>query len=162
MIRTREDRGDSRRAGRNRLNHLVKAVFDAFRNLDLTRASQQFGSTHFTHVHAYRIGRAAELGIHRRERDFRFLVGLVVRYGSRRGVVQKQRLRVGGLLVDRHAHVAERADDGFDGGGLREVVGQVIVDFRVGQEASFLAQLDQCAHLALALFVLQRGGRCVH
>jgi len=67
-----------------------------------------------------------------------------------------------GLLVDRHAHVAERADDGFDGGGLREVVGQVIVDFRVGQEASFLAQLDQCAHLALALFVLQRGGRCVH
>ncbi|CDY78352.1 hypothetical protein BGLT_01224 [Caballeronia glathei] len=161
LLRIHKDRRDSRRAGRNCLDHLVKPVFDTLRNRDLTRAGQQLGRTHFTHVHTHGIGRAAELGVDSRERDFRFFVRLVVQYGRRRRVVQKQRLRVGRLLIDGHAHVIERADNAFDGSGLRDVVGQMIVDFRVGQEASLLAQLDQGTHLTLTLFV-QRGGCGVH
>jgi hypothetical protein len=83
---------------------------------DIRRASKgkaaAYGRAHFAHVHAHRVGRAAELGVDRRERDLRFLVGLVVRYGSRRGVVQKQRLRIGGLLVDRHARTQSWAARG--------------------------------------------------
>jgi len=140
----------------------VKPVFDAFRNLDLACASQQFRRTHFAHVHAHRIGGAAEFGVDGRKRDFRFLISLVVRYGSGGRVVQEQRFRVGRLLVHRYTHVIERADNSFDRRSLREVVGQVIIDFRVGQVAAFLAQLDECAHLKLALSVLQRHGRGVH
>ncbi|SAK70082.1 hypothetical protein AWB82_04171 [Caballeronia glebae] len=158
---TRKNRGDRRRTGRNRVDHLVKAVFDAFRNLNFTRARQQLRPAHFPHVHPHGIGGATELRIHRGERDFRFFVSLIVRHRGRCRGVQEQRLSIRSLLINRRAHIVEGADNGFNRSGLREVVRQVIVDFRVSQVAARFAQLDQRAHLALPLFVLYRRGHRV-
>src|SRR5690606_23079878 len=54
-----------------------------------------------------------------------------------------QRFGIGRLVVDRDAHVAERADDAVDGFGVDQVVGQMVVDLAVGQVAAVLAQLDE-------------------
>ena len=64
--------------------------------------------------------------------------------GHRLGVGgDEQRLLVGRLVVDLDAHVAEGGDDGFDLLGIDQIVGQVVVDLGVGEEAALLAELDQ-------------------
>jgi hypothetical protein len=134
------------------LHHVLQAAFDALGDFDFAGAREQLACTHFTHIHADRVGRAAEFGVNRGQRDFRFLIGLIVRCGSRRAVVQKQRFRVGRRFVHGHAHFAERADDGFHRGCFGEIVGQVVVDVGVRQIAAFAAQRDQRAHLTLTFF----------
>ncbi|CDY77746.1 hypothetical protein BGLT_00898 [Caballeronia glathei] len=156
LIGVPENRFDGRGTGGDCLDHLVQPVLDAFRDRDFTGTGQEFGRAHFAHVHAHGIGGAAEFGIDRGERDFRFLVGLFVRHHRGRCVIEQQRFCVRRLLVDRHAHVIERADNRFDSRRLREVVWQVIVDFGVGEVATLLAKLDQRAHLALTFLVLLR------
>ena len=69
--------------------HLVEAFLDALGDADLALARQQLDRAHLAHVHAHRVGRAAELGVGDRERGGRFLDGLFVR---RRRVRQQQRL----------------------------------------------------------------------
>ena len=155
LIRAGQNGCDCRRTCRNRLNHLVQTVFDALGDGDFAGARQQLRGAHFAHIHTHGVGGATEFGVDGRQRNFRFFVRLVVRDYRRVGVEQ-QRFRIGGRLVDRHTHVVEGGDDGFHRRGLREVVGQVIVDLRVRQIAALLAQLDQRAHLALLLFDLLR------
>ncbi len=137
----------------------MQTIFDALGNRDFAGTGQQFRRTHFAHVHAHGVGGTAEFRVDRRQCNFRFFVGLVVGDDRRIGV-QQQRFSVGRRLVDSHAHVVEGGDDGFHRRGLREVVGQVIVDLRVRQVAALLAQLDQRAHLALLFFDLLRRFGC--
>ena len=153
----RENVGDSRRAGGDRHDHVLQAVFDPLRDLDFAFAREQFDRTHFAHVHAHRVGRAAEFGIDGGQRDFGFFLDFVVGRSGGRVVVQQQRFGIGRLLVHGHAHVVERADDPFDRFGFGEVVGKVIVDFRVGQEAALLAELDQRAQFRAALLEFLDG-----
>src|SRR5579863_8797921 len=148
----RKDVGDRGRARGDGHHHVLQAIFDAFRDFDLAFAREQLDRAHFAHVHADGIGRAAEFGIDRRQRDFGFLFDFIVRRRRGRVVVQEQRFGIGGLFVDRHAHVVERADDAFDRFGLREVIGEVVVDFRVREEPALLAELDERAQLRAALF----------
>jgi hypothetical protein len=55
--------------------------------------------------------------------------------------------------------VAERGDDGVDRLGIDQVVGQMVVDLGVGQEAALLAELDQNLELVAAgLDVFRRTG----
>ena len=61
--------------------------------------------------------------------------------GASRG--DQQRFRVRRLVVDLDAHVAERGDDRLDLLRVHQVVGQVVVDLGVGEEAALLAELDQ-------------------
>jgi hypothetical protein len=79
-----EDLGDRRRAGRDRLIMCLQAVLDALGDLDLALARQELDRAHLAHVHAHRVGGAAELGVHRRQRGFGFLLDVLVRYGGRR------------------------------------------------------------------------------
>ena len=93
-------------------------------------------------------------------RDFDFFVCFVVELRVSAGFfVEQQRVGVRRLLVDLHAHVVERGNDRFERGRLREVVGQVVVDVRVGQVTAFAAELDERPHLMLAFFELRA---CVH
>ncbi len=62
-VRKRENFGNGGRARRNRLDHVLEAALDAFRDLDFAFARQQFNRTHFAHVHAHRVGGTAKLGI---------------------------------------------------------------------------------------------------
>src|SRR3989442_14243680 len=53
------------------------------------------------------------------------------------------------LVVDLDAHVVERRDDGLDLLGIHHVVGQMVVDLGVSEEAALFSELDE---------VLQAGG----
>ena len=149
-LAVRQDLGDRGRAGRNRHHHVLQAVFDALRDLDLALARQQFDRTHLAHVHAHRVGRATELGVHGRQRRLGLFLDVVVVGRGRDVLVHQQRLGVRGLVEDLDAHVAERADDRVDRLGVDQVVGQVIVDLGVRQEAALLAELDQRLQLVAA------------
>lgn len=129
----RQNVGDGRRARGDRHDHVLQAIFDALCDLDLALARQQFDRAHLAHVHAYGVGRAAELGIDGGERDFGLFLDFVVGRSVGRVVVQKERFGIGRLFVHRHAHVIERADDAFDRLGFREVVRQVIVDLAISE-----------------------------
>ena len=111
---------------------------------------EQLDRAHLAHVHAHRIGGAAELGIERGQRRGGFLDGLVV--GRRAGLARQQRLGVRCLFVHRNAHVVDRVDDAFDLLGIDDLGRQVIVDLRVGQIALLLAARDQQLELRLAVF----------
>src|SRR3989442_11865309 len=54
------------------------------------------------------------------------------------------------LVVDLDAHVVERRDDGLDLLGIHHVVGQMVVDLGVSEEAALFSELDE---------VLQAGDR---
>ena len=144
-----------RRVVRERLAHGVEAFLDALRDRDLAFAREQLDRAHLAHVHAHRVGRAAELRVdRRRERGRGFLGGFVV--GDHR-LAHQQRLGIRCLLVHRDAHVVDHLHDVFDLLRIDDLARQVIVDLGVGQEALFLAARDQ--QLQLRLAILGRGRR---
>jgi hypothetical protein len=130
--------------------HRIEAFLDALGDADLALARQQFDRAHLAHVHAHRIGGAAEFGIERGQRRGGFLDGFFV--GRRGGIGGQQRLGVRCLLVHRNAHVVNRVDDVFDLLRIDDLGRQVIVDLRVGEVALFLAARDQQLQLRLAVF----------
>ena len=73
--RERKDLLHGRRARGDRLDHVLQAVLDALRDLDFALARQQFDRAHLAHVHAHRVGGAAELGVDRRQRRFGGFLG---------------------------------------------------------------------------------------
>ncbi len=150
LLRVGKYFGDRRRAGRNGHHHVLQAVFNALGDLDLAFARQQLDRTHFAHVHADRIGGAAEFGVDRGQRSLGLFLNIVVRGRGRNVLVHQQRLGIRRLVEDLDAHVAEGTDDGVDRLGVDQVVRQVIVDLGVGQEAAVLAELDQGLELVAA------------
>src|SRR5690606_12496038 len=78
LVGALEHLGDCRRAGGDRLYHVLEAVLDALGDLDLALAGQQFDRAHLAHVHAYRVGGAAEIGVDRRQGLFGFFLGDVL------------------------------------------------------------------------------------
>jgi hypothetical protein len=71
------------------------------------------------------------------------------------GFIHQQGLGIG-ALVDLDAHVVDHADDILDLFGVEHVIGQVIVDFGVGQVAALLAQNDQVFQAHAAGFSIDR------
>ncbi len=152
-----EDLRDRHRAGRDRHDHVLQALFDPLGDLDLAFAGQELDRAHFAHVHAHRVGRAAEFRVERRCRGFGgFLVDVVGGSGRRR-FGHQQLFGVGGLVVDLDPHVVDHGDDAFDLLGVEDVVGQMVVDLGVGQVASLLAEHDQILQPRLARLGLGRG-----
>src|SRR5690606_15853225 len=88
------------------------------------------------------------------ERGFGFVLDVVVVGGHRRVFAHQERFGIRRLVVDRDAHVAERADDAVDSFGIDQVVGQMVVDFAVGQVAAVFAELDELLEAVAAGFVL--------
>ncbi len=144
-----EDLRDRHRAGRDRHDHVLQAFLDPLGDLDLAFARQELDRAHFAHVHADRVGRAAELGVERRDRGLGGLLDILGRRGGR-GVRHQQRFGVRGLVVDLDPHVADHADDALDLLGIEDVVGQVVVDLGERQEAALLAEHDQGLQAPLA------------
>ena len=132
-------------------HHGLQPAFDALGDLDLAFTGEQLHGAHLAHVHAHRVGGAAELGIDRRERGFGSLFGLFFRRGGGATAGDQERRRVGCLLVDGDAHVVEHRDDRLEDLVVDELLGQVVVDLLVGQEAARLAHLDERLQLLAAL-----------
>ena len=136
----------------------LEAFLDALRDTYLALAREQLHGAHLAHVHAHRIGRAAEFRIEIGERGGGLLDSLLIGGGG--GIGQQQRLRVRCLLVHRYAHVVDHVDDVFDLLGIDDLARQVIVDFRVREVALLLAAGDQQLELRLALVGDLSGCSC--
>src|SRR5690606_35391418 len=133
---------EGRREVRHVILDLVKPVFDALRDLDFTLPGQQLYRAHLPHVHANRVGGAAEFRIDAGERSFGFFrcVVVVARYGRIR---QQQRLGIRRLLVHRDPHVVNHVYDVFDLFRIDDSAWQVIIDFSIGQVTLLLAAGNQ-------------------
>ena len=150
LVRQLDDFGDRGRAGGNRLHHVFQAAFDTLGDLDLAFAGQQRDRAHFAHVHADRVGGAAEVGVDGRQRGGGSRFDFVVGGGGRHVIGQQQHFGVRGALVHRDAHVVEGGDDAFDRFRIDDVLWQLVVDLGVGQEAAVLAHVDQVLDLLAA------------
>ena len=153
-----EDVGDRRGAGGDRLDHVLEAFLDALGDLDFAFAGEELDGAHFAHVHAHRVGRATEFGVHAGKRAFGLFHRVFICH-HRRGVRHQQLLGVRCLVVHLDAHVGDHADDALDLLGIQHVFRQGVVDLGIGQEAAFLALNDQLLEpLATLLGVVERSG----
>ena len=101
-----------RRVVRQREAHGVEAFLDALGDADFAFAREQLDRAHLAHVHAHRVGGAAELGVERGQRGGGFFDGFFV--GGRGRFGRENALVVRRLFVHRNAHVVNRVDDLFD------------------------------------------------
>ena len=138
------------RVVRQRQAHGVQAFLDALGDADFAFARQQLHRAHLAHVHAHRVGGAAELGVERGQRGGGFFDGFFVR--RRRRLGRENALVVRCLFVHRDAHVVNRVDDLFDLFRIDDFRRQVIVHLRIREVTLFLAARDQQLELRLALF----------
>ena len=143
------------RIERKRTAHGLKSFLDAPRDADLALAREELHRPHLTHVHAHRIGSAAELRIERCERGGGFFDRFLVGGGGR--LTGKQRLGIRRLFVDRNSHVVDGVDDVLDLLRIDDLRRQVVVDLRVGEVALLLAAGDEQLQLRLTIF---RHDRC--
>ncbi len=133
--------GGGREVGQ-REHHLRQAFLDTLGDPDFALSVEQLDRAHFAHVHAHRIGRAAELRIQRGQRGRGFLRIVVIVFVD--GVLVHQQaviFRCG--FMHRDAHVADHVDDIFDLLGIDDIVRQRIVDLGIGQIAFLLAVGNQ-------------------
>src|SRR5690606_26707168 len=120
-------------------HHFADAFLDALGDLDLAFAGQQLHGAHFAHVHAHRVGGAADVGLYRGQGGGGFFSGGFVGIGFGK----QQRIGIRRALEDVDAHVVDHADDVFDLFRIGDVFRQVVVDFGVGQVALLPAAGDQ-------------------
>jgi hypothetical protein len=106
---------------------------------------RQLDRAHLAHVHAHRVGRAAELGVDGRERRLGGFLGFLLRRGGRAAAGDEERRRVGRLLVTGDAHVVEHRDDRLEDLVVHQLLGQVVVDLLVREEAARLPHLDEAS-----------------
>jgi len=90
-------------------HHLANAFLDAFGDFDLAFAGQQFDGAHFAHVHAHRVGSAADVGLDRSECGG----GLFGSGFIGIGFGQQQGIGIRGNLEYIDAHVVDHANDVF-------------------------------------------------
>ena len=138
-----QDLGDRGGAGADGFHHRHQAPFDALGDLDLALAREQLHGAHLAHVHAHRVGGAAEFRIDGGQRRLGLFLGLFLGGGAGALVGQQQRLRVRRLLVHGHAQVVQHGDHGLQRLDVDQLVGQVVVDLAVRQVAARLAELEQ-------------------
>ncbi len=128
-------------------HHFANAFLDTLGDFDLAFAGQQFDGTHLTHVHAHRVGGTTNVGFNGGEGSGGFFgsgfVGVVVS--------QQQRVGVGCCFEHRDAHVVDHADNVFHLLRIGDILGQVIVDLRIGQIALFATTRDELFETGLLL-----------
>jgi hypothetical protein len=117
---------------------VLEAFLDALGDLDFAFAGEELDGAHLAHVHADRVGGAAEFGVDGGEGLLGFGFGLLVVHDGGRDFGHQQVFGGRGHVEDLDAHVVEGADDGLDLLGVDEVVGQVVVDLGVGEVARSL------------------------
>ncbi len=131
----------------DRAHHLANAFLDAFGDLDFAFAGQQLDGTHFAHVHAHRVGGAADVGLDRSERCGSLFGGrfIGIGFGQQQGIG----IRSGLEYVD--AHVVDHANDVFHLFRIGNILRQVVVDLGVSQVTLLTATLDQLFEAGLLL-----------
>ncbi len=127
--------------GGKRGRDLDETVLDALGDTEFALTGQQFNGAHFPHIHADWIGRAAKFTVDTGEGGSGLLGGVFV--GGDGVVAEVAVFEVGSGFVDGDPHVVDHPHDIFDLFRLDNAFGQVIVNFRVGQESLFLSLCNQ-------------------
>ena len=120
--------------------HRADAVLNALRDLDFALARQQVDAPHFAHVHAHRVGGAAQFQLVRWNRC---AGGAYVFVFVFHGGARNQGRQFGRRLAHRDAHVVDRVDQILQLLRVHDAVRQVVVDFVVGEEALFPTFCDE-------------------
>ncbi|MCY1352729.1 hypothetical protein D9M69_390440 [compost metagenome] len=123
------------------------AFLDALGDFDLAFAGQQFHGTHLAHVHAHRVGRTADIALHRGQGGGGFFCGGFVGIGFR----QQQGIRIRGSLEYVDPHVVDHADNVFYLFRIGDILRKVVVDFRVSQVSLLTTTADQFFQTRLLL-----------
>ncbi len=100
---------DSAREVSDGAHDFTDAFLDTLGDFDLAFAGQQLDGTHFAHVHAHRVGRAADIGFNCRQRSSGFFGRGFVGVGFR----QQKGIRIRSTLEYVDPHVVDHADDVF-------------------------------------------------
>ncbi|MNG99723.1 hypothetical protein D3C79_589010 [compost metagenome] len=100
---------DSAREVGDGAHDFTDAFLDTLGDFDLAFAGQKLDGTHFTHVHAHRVGRAADIGFNCRQRSSGFFGRGFVGVGFR----QQKGIRIRSTLEYVDPHVVDHADDVF-------------------------------------------------
>ena len=127
-----------------RAQHLLQPFLDAFGDLDLALAGQEVNSAHFAHIHPDRIGGAAELVFQADQRRGRLRRRVFI---GHIGIVGNAGVEIRRGFMHGDPHIVDHVDDILDLFRLDDIVGQMIIDLVVGQEALFLAFCNQLFEL---------------
>ncbi|MNX42378.1 hypothetical protein D3C86_727980 [compost metagenome] len=139
-----QQRLDRHREGAECGLDLAQAFFDALGDGDFAFAGQQLDGAHFAHVHAHRVGGATTFGVQRAQCGGSFFGRGVIHFAvAGVAVVEQEGFCIGCNFMDINAHAVDHADDVFDLLRVDDVVGQMVIDFGVGQVALFQALADQ-------------------
>ena len=132
-------------------NHVLQAVFDALADLNFILTRKKLYGSHLTHVNTHGIGRTAEFTFYRRKRSFGFRFGIFIAYPFSTAL-NEQLLLIGSHFVHRNVEIAKNVDNRLDGIFVKQRVGDVVIDFAVGDVAALLAQADQLDEFGAAVF----------
>ena len=147
-----QDLFDRHRAPGNGEHHVLQAVLDALADLDFTFARKQLDRTHFAHIDANGVGRAAEFAVNGRERRFGFRLGILFAHRSARAL-HEELLLVGRDFMHGNIEVAENVHNRFDRVVVKERIRDVVVDFAIGDVAALLAHADELNEARAAHFL---------
>ena len=146
-----EHGADRHRAARDGEHHVLQTVFDALGDFDFAFAREKLDRTHFTHVDANGVRRAAEFAVDRRKGGFGFLFDVVLAHDG--GVpLHEELVLVGRTFVHLNVEGRHHAHDRFDRVVVDEARRNVVVDFGVGDVAALLAHADELEELRAAVF----------
>ena len=146
-----EHRADRHRAARDGEHHVLQTVLDALRNVDFPFAREKLDRSHFTHVDAHGVRRAAEFAVDRRKGGFGLLLDVVLAHHG--GVALHEKLvLVGRTFVHLNVEGRHHAHDRFDRVVVDEAGRNVVVDFGVGDVAALLTHADELEELRAAVF----------
>ena len=129
-------------------HHLTDPFLDALGDLDLAFTGQQLHGAHFAHVHAHRVGGAADVAVHGGESGGGFLGGSLVGISP---LGEQQGIRIRSCLEYVDPHVVDHADDVFHLLRIGNIFRQVVVDLGVSQVTLLTATGDQLFETGLLL-----------
>ena len=150
FMRIADDRRHGDRAAGDGEHHVLQAVLDALGDFDFAFTGKKLHRAHLAHVDAHGVGRAAEFAVDGRERGFGLRIRILLA-GNALVAHHGERILVGSGFKDLNMQVRKNRHDGLDRIVIDQAVGQVVVDFTVGDIAALAPHADEREELGTAV-----------
>ena len=131
---------------------MLQAVLNALADLNFALTRKELHRSHLAHVDAHRIGRAAEFALNGGERCFSFGFRILVAHRFARAL-NEELLLIRSNFMHGNIEVPENAHDRFDRIFVEKRIGDVVVDFAVGNVAALFAEGNQLQKPRAAVFL---------
>ena len=150
FMRIADDRRHGDRAAGDGEHHVLQAVLDALGDFDFAFTGKKLHRAHLAHVDAHGVGRAAEFAVDGRERGFGLRIRILLA-GNALVAHHGERILVGSGFKDLNMQIRKNRHDGLDRIVIDQAVGQVVVDFAVGDVAALAPHADEREELGTAV-----------